>query len=317
MDLAEDEPYTAMDWNAASAPAEREMQHQSNSGGMTDGVMGEDILDEDVSEKRCGRSGCLNRFKKDGFNCKECQSQIYCSDICAEKHWPDHKFNCECLNYVLSIDMDLQRYHNNWPGCIMSCPARATFEDFYQALSLSLPCLRPIYRFVIFDRSQMNGPISRYPRPEKIITGLKLNFNPGSIIEDSRRISLIDIFCKHPYEQGKKIIHYICRDPRIQQDWQYIVLSMERAPVSPFLIMWRGASRCIEDYGKGQNLVTLRLAYEASEQTKEQRELLSWYESIEHSKASREGINQALSIIRTSTRPSNTHYSHNEAEDFP
>ncbi|TGO35907.1 hypothetical protein BHYA_0141g00020 [Botrytis hyacinthi] len=319
MDLAEDRPYTTMDGNAASAPAENKMQHQSNSGGMMDGIMGEDILDEDASEKRCGRSGCLNRFEKDGFTCKECQSQIYC-----KRHWPEHKLTCECLNYVLSIDMYLQRYHNNRPGCIMSCPARATFEDFYQALSLSLPCLRPIYRFLIFDRGQMNGPISRYPRPENIITGLKLNSNvsdhhpnPRSIIEDGRRISLIDILCKHPYEKGKKIIHYICRDPRIQQDWHYIILSMERAPISPFLIMWRGASRCIEDYGKGQNLVTFRLAHEASEPTQEQRELLSWYESIEYSKASREGINQALSSIRTSTRPSNTHYSHNEAEDFP
>lgn len=79
MDLAEDMPYTTMDGNAASTPAEKEMQHQSNSDGMMDGIMGEDMLDEDVSEKRCGRSGCLNRFKKGGFNCKECQSQIYCS----------------------------------------------------------------------------------------------------------------------------------------------------------------------------------------------------------------------------------------------
>lgn len=220
--------------------------------------------------------------------------------------------------------MYLQRYHNNRPGCIMSCPARATFEDFYQALSLSLPCLGPIYRFLIFDRAQMNIPISCYPRPENIITGLKLNSNvsdhhpdPRSIIEEGRRISLIDILCKHPYEQGKKIIHYICREHSIQQDLQYIILSMERAPISPFLIMWRGASRCIEDYGKGQNLTTLRLAYEASEPTQEQRELLSWYESIEYSKASREGINKALSSIQTFTRPSNTYSSPNQAEGFP
>ncbi|TGO63377.1 hypothetical protein BCON_0013g00230 [Botryotinia convoluta] len=324
MDLAEDRPYTTMDGNAASAPAEKEMQYQSNSGGMMDDIMGEDRLDEDVSEKRCGRSGCPNRFKKDGFNCKECQSQIYCSNVCAERHWPEHKLTCKCLNYVLSIDMYLQRYHNNRPGRIMSCPARATFEDFYQALSLSLPCLQPIYRFVIFDRGQMNGPISRYPRPEKIITGPTLNSNVldrhpdlRPLLEDSRQISLIDILCKHPYEQSQKIIHYTCRDPRSQKAWQYMILFMERAPISPFLIIWSGASRCIEDYGKGQNFVTLRLAYEASEPTQEQRELLSWYESIEDSKASREGINQALSRIRTSTRPSNTHSSHNEAEGFP
>ncbi|KAF7881785.1 uncharacterized protein EAF02_006473 [Botrytis sinoallii] len=323
MDLAEDSPYTTMDGNVASAPAEKEMQHRSNSGGMMDGIMGKDRLDEDVSEERCSRSGCPSRFKKDGFSCKECQSQIYCSNVCAERHWPEHKLTCECLNYVPSIDMCLERYRNNRPGCIISCPARATFEDFHQALSISLPCLEPIYRFYIFDRGQINAAISHYPRPEKIIT------RPGSnssvldhrpdlrpLLEDSQRIFLIDVLCKHPYEQSQKIIHYICHNRRIQKTWQYMTLFMDRAPISPFLLMWSGAFRCIEDYGKGQNFMTLRLAYEASEPTQEQRELLSWYESIEDSKATREGINQTLSRIRTSTRPSYTHSSHTEAEGF-
>ncbi|TGO29793.1 hypothetical protein BPAE_0011g00650 [Botrytis paeoniae] len=308
-----------MDGNAASTPAEKEMQYQSNSGETKDDIMGEGRLDEGVSGERCGRSGCPNRFKKDAFNCKECQSQIYCSNVCAERHWPEHKLTCECLNYLLSIDMYPQRYHNNRPGHIMSCPARATFEDLYQALSLSLPCLRPIYRFYIFDRDQINGSISRFPRPNKIITGPKLDssildrhLDLWPLQEDSRQTSLIDILCKYPYKQSQKVIHYTCRDPTGQKAWQYIILFMERAPISPFLIMWSGASRCIEDYGKGQNCVTLKLAYEASEPTEEQRKLLSWYESIEDSKASREGINQALSRIRTSTRPSNTRSSHNE-----
>ncbi|KAF7959655.1 hypothetical protein EAE96_001270 [Botrytis aclada] len=313
-----------MDGNGASAPAAKKMRYQSNSGGMMDNFIGEDRLDEDVSEKRCGRSGCPNRFKQDGFNCKECQSQIYCSNLCAKRHWPEHKLTCECLNYVLDIDMCIQRYHDSRPGCIMSCPARATFEDFHQALSLSLPCLQPIYRFLIFDRSQVNGPISRYPRLEKIIMGPKLNFDMLDgrpdllpLLEHSRRISLIDVLCKHPYEQSQKFIHYLCGDPRSQKAWPYMILFIERAPISPFLIMWSGASRCIEDYGKGQDFVTLRLAYEASEPTQVQRELLSWCESIEHSKASTEEINLALSRIRTSMRPSNTHFSHKEAEGFP
>ncbi|KAF5877627.1 putative u1biquitin-specific peptidase protein [Botrytis fragariae] len=324
LDLAEDGPFTTMGGNAASTLAENKMQYRSNSGKMMDDIAGEDRLDEGVSEKRCGRSGCPNRFKKDGFSCKECQSKMYCSKVCAERHWPEHKLTCEHLNYVLSIDMYLQRHHDNRPGRIMSCPARATFEDFYQALSLSVPCFQPIYRFDIFDRSQMNGPINHYPRPEKIITGPNLNSNISDrhhdllpLLEDSRRISLIDILCERPYEQSQKIIHYTCRDPRSQKYWQYMILFMERAPISPFLIIWSGASRCIEDYGKGQNCVTLRLAYEASEPTEEQRKLLSWYESIEDSKASREGTNQALSRIRTSMRPSNIHSSYNEAESFP
>ncbi|KAF7930493.1 uncharacterized protein EAE98_004893 [Botrytis deweyae] len=276
MDLAEDSPYTTMDGNAASAPDEKEMQHRSNSGGMMDGIMGKDRLDEDVSEERCSRSGCPSRFKKDGFNCKECQSQIYCSNVCAERHWPEHKLTCECLNYVLSIDMCFERYRNNRPGCIMSCPARATFEDFYQALSISLPCLEPVYRFYIFDRGQINAAISHYPRPEKIIT------RPGS------SSSVLD------YRPDLRQLL-----GQIQKTWQYMTLFMDRAPISPFLLMWSGAFRCIEDYGKGQNFMTLRLAYEASEPTQEQRELLSWYESIKASKATREGINQTLSLIRT------------------
>ncbi|KAF7909815.1 uncharacterized protein EAF01_003533 [Botrytis porri] len=309
--------------NVASALAEKEMQHQSNFGETMDDITGEDRLDEGVSEKRCSRSGCPHRIKKDGFNCKECQSQIYCSNVCAERHWPEHKLTCECLNYVLSIDMYPQRYYNYRHGRIMSCPARATFEDLYQALSLSLPCLRPIYHFSIFDMGQIKRSISSLPLPDKIITEPKPDYSVldrrpdlRPLQEDSRRTSLIDIFCEYPYEQSQKVIHYTSRDPRTQKAWQYMILFMERAPISPFLIIWSGASRCIEDYGKGQNCVTLRLAYEASEPTEEQRKLLSWYELIEDSKASGERINQALSRIRISTRPSNTHSSHNEAEGF-
>lgn len=52
----------------------------------------------------------------------------------------------------------------------MSCPASATFEDFYQALSLSLPCFRPIYHFDIYEKGRIFEWAIRFPRSGMIIT---------------------------------------------------------------------------------------------------------------------------------------------------
>ncbi|CCD46781.1 hypothetical protein BofuT4_P114870.1 [Botrytis cinerea T4] len=47
---------------------------------MDDGT-GEDEIDEDVYKRQYGLIACSNRLKQGGFNCKECQLQMYCALI--------------------------------------------------------------------------------------------------------------------------------------------------------------------------------------------------------------------------------------------
>lgn len=38
---------------------------------------------------------CQNKIQSDGYICKECNTIIYCSKLCMERDYSEHKFFCE------------------------------------------------------------------------------------------------------------------------------------------------------------------------------------------------------------------------------
>lgn len=151
---------------------------------------------------------------------------------------------------------DVFRLSGLRPGCIISCPANATFQDFCRTLDIALSDHHQYCFFEIFDREQTNCPINLLGLPSKVVTEEKTfndQFGPTRLdaYEDILHTTLFHILGNHADNHSQKVIHYCHKSLSLSSNRnfrQYVILLMEREVSTwQFKILWSAAARCIED----------------------------------------------------------------------
>ncbi|KAI9641628.1 hypothetical protein NHQ30_009482 [Ciborinia camelliae] len=207
------------------------------------------------------------------------------------------------LNYILSIDMLPIEGDDRRSSRILSCPAIATFEEFHCALNIAFSSIGSSnfnrdckFTFYEWETLSISGPLMNPLRMLYEDRRLPTGTVASSLI---RNLKLFEVLDNYPPNRNKKV-EIIYENGGSLRDCVILLLERE-APTSQFVALWSGATRCMRGLAGNQCTKILWLAYEASEPTVEEKELISFCELPDVSdNRDCKAINKALSQLWTS-----------------
>jgi Plasmid pRiA4b ORF-3-like protein len=246
---------------------------------------------------------------------------------CQKEDWPAHKAGCRRQNYILRVDLHPEAITNPRITRTLSCPATATFAALHQALLVAFGWSNThLYDFDVFGHDDVTGHDSRFSLRVPIfkITDLETvddDFSFGMPAPPNRDSSKVKLFTvlEDPKTRGKNIVY----NYDFGDGWEHIITCTGRTDSTTCFVCLGGEGHgCAEDVGGYRGWQELLRAYDAQNQTRDQKERIAWFEKFASNKDPRglrgemrwrwdqDRINAVLRELDNPTRaarPSNSH----------
>lgn len=204
---------------------------------------------------------------------------------CQKSDWDSHKRTCQRQNYLLRVEL--------CPGDIvdppimrtLSCPAKATFDELHQALQVAFGWASThCYDFKIQNaNSSCLLRIVNSPDEDDPFSGGGVDSMFSSMRTDawtpekmSSTIQLHHVFENAQYRGLPLEYEYDFGDC-----WEHAITLVGRKEATEFFMCTDGEGHgCAEDVGSSMGWEELKEAYRASHPTREQREHMTWFETM-------------------------------------
>lgn len=185
---------------------------------------------------------------------------------CQESDWESHKRDCKRQNYLLRVQLSPNYIVDPPIFRTLSCPAKASFEEFHDALQIAFGWASAhCYDFKVSDSSN--------PYLLRIVDELA-----DDVFEEkeSSKVRLFQVFDDPQYRGLPMEYEYDFGD-----SWSHDIKLVERKDATQFFLCTDGEGHgCAEDVGGPRGWGNLKAAYRASHPTREQQERMKWYEDF-------------------------------------